>query len=151
MTNFTTPAGFVDIRNLNRAQRRALAKNEKKLFAANFTDELTPIEPGSPFFPYTSAKDALLKVYQSRKFRVRIWDEAAHPTVKCRISIERIDYAGGQRQQDGISWDELQDIKNKVGFADYCAVEVFPPENRVINLANARHLWVLHEYPDCME
>lgn len=49
---------------------------------------------------------------------------------------------------DGITWDELQRVKNAVGYANFCAVEVFPEQHNVVNVAAIRHLWVLPERPD---
>ena len=49
---------------------------------------------------------------------------------------------------DGITWDELQEIKNRVGYANYCAVEVYPERHNVVNVAAIRHLWVLPDRPD---
>lgn len=41
-----------------------------------------------------------------------------------------------------IEWDELQEIKEWL-FPGRIAVEVYPPESKVINVANMRWLWVL--------
>lgn len=45
-------------------------------------------------------------------------------------------------KQSGISWDELQAVKNEAIGEEYTAIEVFPSEHRVINEVNVRHLWV---------
>ena len=50
---------------------------------------------------------------------------------------------------DGITWDELQDIKNKVFGEEAWAFEVFPAESELINLKNIRHLWLVKN-PDNM-
>lgn len=47
--------------------------------------------------------------------------------------------------RDGISWDDLQRIKNEIVGADRLAVEVYPPEAELVNEVNMRHLWVLPE------
>lgn len=44
---------------------------------------------------------------------------------------------------DGVSWDALQWVKGAVGYADCEAVELYPPDDRIVNVANMRHLWVL--------
>ena len=38
---------------------------------------------------------------------------------------------------------KLQEIKNTIGYKDKFAVEVYPAENDIVNVANMRHLWVL--------
>jgi len=47
--------------------------------------------------------------------------------------------------KDGISWDDLQKIKNDCGFEDQDAVEFFPAKKDVINTENWRHLYVFFE------
>ncbi len=44
-----------------------------------------------------------------------------------------------------ITWEELQAIKNRIGYADKTAVEIFPAEKDTVNVANMRHLWILPE------
>lgn len=53
-----------------------------------------------------------------------------------RLDIQRKD------EKDGISWDELQRIKNECGFEDKDAVEFYPRQKDVINTANYRHLYI---------
>ncbi len=50
------------------------------------------------------------------------------------------------RREDGAeirSWDELQRVKNEIAGPERLAVECYPPQSEVINMENARHLWVL--------
>lgn len=49
--------------------------------------------------------------------------------------------------QDGITWDELQEIKNQCGYKDFWMCEYYPPQDRVVNIANIRHLWLLDYEP----
>lgn len=44
---------------------------------------------------------------------------------------------------DGITWDDLQWIKRAAGYGDREAVEVYPLDDDVVNVANMRHLWIL--------
>jgi hypothetical protein len=44
---------------------------------------------------------------------------------------------------DGITWDDLQKIKNECGFEDYDAIEDYPKKKEVVAESNIRHLWVL--------
>jgi hypothetical protein len=46
---------------------------------------------------------------------------------------------------DGISWEELQRLKNQCGFADKDAVEIFPRHYDAVNVANMRHLWIMDD------
>ena len=44
---------------------------------------------------------------------------------------------------DGITWDELQAIKDELGFDEQAAIEVYPPRNEIVYECNMRHLWIL--------
>lgn len=48
-------------------------------------------------------------------------------------------------RKDGITWDELQLVKNEQGYGNRFAIEVYPPDNRVVYEINMRHLWILPE------
>lgn len=45
--------------------------------------------------------------------------------------------------RDGISWDELQAVKNESVGPEACCVEVYPRSDEVVDETNARHLWVV--------
>lgn len=82
-----------------------------------------------------------LEVWISSDFLVQIFDD--QKGVGCRISVNRTTIDNQGRWRDGITWDELQRIKANVGFGDKWAVEVFPPDSSVVNVANMRHLWIV--------
>ena len=56
-----------------------------------------------------------------------------------RLDIERKD------GKDGITWDEIQRIKNDCGFKDQDAIEFYPAEADVINTGNVRHIYIFKE------
>lgn len=128
MSQFTT----------TREQRRQLARDNAKLPAI-----LQPVPksywpdypPGTSKIPYA--------VWRSRYFLVQCYAE--HDGIS-RLSVARaeIDTATG-RWKEGITWDELQNIKRQVGLGDYMAVEIYPKDCDIINVANMRHLWVLRD------
>ena len=62
--------------------------------------------------------------------------------------IVREDLKRTDLEDDAITWDELQRLKAEAGFADRWAVEVFPPDAQVVNIANIRHLFLLPGPPD---
>ncbi|EOG1815585.1 hypothetical protein ACK3RA_000943 [Enterobacter hormaechei] len=41
--------------------------------------------------------------------------------------------------------DALQEIKSAVGYGDRDAVEIYPRDSDVVNVANMRHLWITPE------
>ncbi len=47
-------------------------------------------------------------------------------------------------EHDGsITWDKLQEIKNHAWGQETAAIEVYPPQSRVVNNKTMRHLWRL--------
>lgn len=82
-----------------------------------------------------------MRLLRSREFVIQIFDE--HGTIRITVIRTLLDKRG--RWKDGITWDELQQIKRWCGYADEIAVEIYPRESDVIDVANMRHLWILKE------
>lgn len=119
-------------REQRREAERHLAKENAKFGRAL---QLQAIPPDGPQPP-----PGLIEVWRSRDYLVQIFKEP--PPVVARISINRTSISG-DRWTDNISWDELQRVKNECGFAGLDAVEIYPNQEDVVNVANIRHLWVL--------
>jgi hypothetical protein len=45
--------------------------------------------------------------------------------------------------QDGIPWDDLQEIKNEIAGPEARAIEIYPAASELVNETNIRHLWVV--------
>ena len=86
-----------------------------------------------------------IQVWRSRHFLVQQY--AAPEPAMCRLSVGRTSL-NGDRWVDGITWDDLQWIKAQCGYADSWAVEIYPPDEHVINVANIRHLWLIQHAPE---
>lgn len=80
-----------------------------------------------------------IEIWISRDFMVQIFEEKDN--IK-RLSVNRTSYDGKTGWSENISWEDLQKIKRAVGFAGHDAVEVYPDDYDVVNIANLRHLWV---------
>lgn len=113
---------------------RKLKDDNKK-----FTKQLKPmIEPEqmsrlSPLAPFMC--------WRSRDFIVQGF-KTQHGAI--RLSINRTNFdVITCRWTDGITWDDLQRIKTECGYGDREAVEIYPPDEHIVNIANIRHLWVL--------
>lgn len=119
-----------------RNQRRLLAKQSAKQPEAlqEIPQEQWPV----------SARTNQLSVWRSREFLVQEFPAPA-PAV-ARLSVNRTSVSGS-RWDDNITWDELQEIKRQVGYGNATAVEVFPPQAKIVNVANMRHLWILADTP----
>ena len=48
----------------------------------------------------------------------------------------------GERWADGLSWEDLMALKRQCGRGDRDALEVYPADKDVVNVANMRHLWL---------
>lgn len=116
----------------SREQRRQLARDNAKLPTV-----LTEV-PNSTWPNYIP--DGLRKVYRSRDFLVQEFIDNGHT----RLSVARsaVDVSTG-RWKEGISWDELQRLKREAGYGNFDAVEIYPKDRDVVNVANMRHLWIL--------
>lgn len=119
---------------------RKVAKDYLKKESRKYGDRFV-VQPGE------SDDKRFVRAMRNKDFLVQIFREK-----ECvRLSINRTELnKEATRWRDGITWDELQDIKNKLGFKDLCAVELFPPENEVVNVANIRHLFILDHIPTFM-
>lgn len=92
-------------------------------------------------WPDDAAADRIA-VYRSRDYLVQVF-EADHDAR--RLSVNRTDLLPSGQWDDRLEWDELQAIKRQCGYGDRYAVEVFPRDRDIVNVANMRHLWVLPE------
>lgn len=74
---------------------------------------------------------------------VRMLNNGHFVVMDCVRPPDRLLMVQRHNGADGITWDDLQWLKAAVGFGDREAVEVFPRDCDVVNVANMRHLWVL--------
>ena len=93
--------------------------------------------------PTASAKpgpNKMVEVWRSNRFLCQVFtvnDDVVRLSI-CKTQVDIIK----KRWVDGITWDELQQVKKEVGMRDLDAIEIYPAENRIVNVANMRHLWV---------
>ncbi len=64
-----------------------------------------------------------------------------------RLSVMRTEFAPNGRMREGITWEELMRLKAQCGYSGAWAVEVFPPDEAVVNVQNMRHLFILPDPP----
>lgn len=86
----------------------------------------------------TYRPDHIAKMFVTEKFGIQEY----HENGQIRLTIHHLK-RDGKGWKDGITWDELQHCKRLVGYADKCAVEIYPPDNCLVNIANMRHLWIV--------
>ena len=118
-----------------REQRRQLERENARQ-PARMT--LVPRE----YWPSIHLPPGLESVWRSRGFLAQLYTHEPVP----RLSVSRTSLHG-DRWQDEIAWDDLMRVKSECGFGDRWAVECYPPDSEVVNVANMRHLWLLDAPP----
>jgi len=118
---------------ITREQRRRLERDNAKQPRAL---QEVPLEE----WPWRA--DMLARVWRSKSLLVQ--EYRCDPPALARLSVIRT-LATADGWKAGISWDELQSIKNEVGYANHDAVEVFPRAADVVVNVNMRHLFVMAE------
>lgn len=86
----------------------------------------------------------ITKVWRSRRFLVQQYENPGEPV---RLSINTTILGGNGRWKDGITWDEIQEIKRQCGYGSMYACELYPDDADVVNVANVRHIWLLDAPP----
>jgi hypothetical protein len=105
-----------------------------------YPQKLTPVDMAA--FPDFNYEINLVAAWVSRKYLVQVYQEGTeeYPHMK-RLSVCRV-----KRNQhgwvEGLTWEELQEIKSEVGYGDWYAIEIYPRDSDVVNVANFRHLWL---------
>ncbi|MDE2103845.1 MAG: hypothetical protein KGL39_41795 [Patescibacteria group bacterium] len=92
--------------------------------------------------PCYETKDAKrISAFRNRHFLAQVFLEKG----AIRISVNRTDVKKDFNWKEDISWEQLQSIKDSIGYPEKTAIEIYPPKNRVVNIANMRHLWILED------
>lgn len=120
---------------MNRRDRRAHAAS-----MAQLPTNLTPVSRDR--WPLGYDNEHRREVWLSCDFCVQVFDENENIV---RLSVNRTGIGPGGRWLGEISWDELQDVKRQIGLGEHYAVEIYPRDQDLVNVANMRHLWVLME------
>ena len=90
-------------------------------------------------------QDKLFRAARSRDFLVQLFHE---DDGVIRMSVTKVELGLGFGQEerifaDGVGWDELQRLKEMAGYGHCMGLEIYPPKDQVVNVANMRHLWIL--------
>ena len=118
-----------------RNQRRQLKKDNAKQSGAL-------VEVPRELWPGISYNRT--RAFRSNKFLVQEFEEKN----AIRLSVNRVVMGSGGRWEENITWDDLQDIKREVGHGDKFAIEIYPEDGNIVNVANMRHLWILDKRLD---
>lgn len=123
---------------MNQAEVNAMIEKENQKYQDHFVDL-----PKSEWLPKTAHMSVVpFRVARNRRFVVQLSKHDG--AIKITVNRTAIDESG--RWEENITWDELQSIKDSLGYQDFDAVEVFPKTKDIVNVANMRHLWVLTKH-----
>lgn len=97
----------------------------------------TPLEPATPKPGEERKPGATLlgatELYINSRYQVAVRREE---TGAMHLSIHRLD------KQPIHDWRDLQRIKNEIAGPEAEAIELYPAESRLVDIANETHLWV---------
>ena len=120
--------------NVSRAVRREMERENARL-------PVTLQTVHRDAWPARAHDPNRVRVWQSRDWLVQEFTTGDGMAI-ARLSVHR-GTLDGQRWADGVTWDQLQQIKREVGYGDHDAVEIYPADADVVNVANMRHLWIM--------
>jgi hypothetical protein len=86
---------------------------------------------------WPSVRPGLIEVWRSRGFLVQFYIEK---NGYVRMSVNRTTHNGNDWVA-AILWDELMRLKRECGRGESDALELYPADNDVVNVANIRHLF----------
>jgi hypothetical protein len=118
--------------------KRHYLKNESRKFGQDL------VEIPEYLWPQGLGREGtrVIRAWRNRDFLVQMWSESS-PLLIGRLSINHCELNSAGGWKDGITWDELQELKRKAGYGENWAVECFPPDVQLVNVANIRHLWIM--------
>lgn len=110
----------------------------------SMSHEMREIPRGEwPFIPGLESEP--LRVWLSNEYLAVLYKQRADGNRRLTVNRTR---RNGRDWRDGITWDELQRIKNECLGDDVWCVEVYPSQDKLVNVSNMRHLWVLDGPPE---
>lgn len=68
-----------------------------------------------------------IRVLRSRSYLVQVCRDQGH----MKLAINRTAIGDDGKWVDGLTWDELMEVKKQCGYEDWWAVEVYPPQTKL--------------------
>lgn len=86
--------------------------------------------------------DGVTKVYKNNRYIVMLYENTLTTVGKCtKVAIQNF---AGERLIN--HWATIQDIKNQIFGDEVEAVEYYPKESELFDVANVYWIWIFHEY-----
>lgn len=124
-------------------RKRMLTRNDRRLLkkqSAKWPEAMTEIPPEE--WPDGVRDVKLFKAWRSNRYLAQAFREKDGII---RLSVNKTVLLPNNDWDDGLSWDELQLIKRQCGYGHLMAVEIYPKDIDIVNVANMRHLWIVPE------
>jgi hypothetical protein len=87
------------------------------------------------------------EIWRCKEFLAQVFDTNDPNIIRISVNRTLLDVTN-RRWRDGITWEDLMEIKLQLGYGEQDAVEVLPAETDIVNVANMRHIFVFAEgYP----
>lgn len=131
-------------RKLTSTQARALQKALRKENSA-WPAHLVDIDIGSRFAGIPKGFNTPVRAWRSSEFVAHLFTHEARGFMLGRLTINRTMVDDRGEWLSGIEWDTLMRLKREAGFGDHDALEAYPADGDVVNVANMRHLFLFSE------
>lgn len=147
----------IDTSAPNRAERRARAAASRGMQSSR-PKQLTRISESDERWHVAkerarerSSNHNPIELWESQEFLVQLTrpqpTEGQLPSL--RMTVNRVVFRTNGSADGNITWDDLQRLKREIGRGEMYAVEVYPRDADLVNVANMRHLWLFDEPLDC--
>jgi hypothetical protein len=119
---------------MNKSARKSICSYMESC-SEQLSSKFTPV----PKELWPTLGNAPLSVWENRYFLVQVYDAGDEYH---RLSVTKRKLGYGRTFDDGIGWEDLMTIKAGICMGNRFAVEIYPEDANVVNVANMRHLWV---------
>lgn len=120
-------------RRMEQTQKRAIKKMAKEAAKSGWGEWIECLSD----IPKASLPEGIVVAWKNNVFTVQmyLYEDAAVSGVFTVFGIRRHD------KSPTISWDDLMRIKNEIAGVDRWAMEMYPPQDQLVDVANMRWLW----------
>lgn len=131
-----TSAGANSMKEIH--AKRKMLRDSNRLYGQ------IPVQIPKEKWPEASVKLRMVpeEVWRSCDFLIQVFHEK-EGLIRFSVCRSAIDDKGNWLSD--ISWDELQFLKDACGYGHCDAVEIYPAQEDVVNVANMRHLWIFRQ------
>ena len=125
-------------------KRTTLAKVRKEMNKANSRRPARMMPVPKEEWPKDNLYPDLKEVWLSNRYLAQVYVEGGGVlrVSCCRTTLN----SNGIGWEENLTWDEMMQIKREICHSESYAVEVLPPDDDIVNVANMRHFWILPDH-----